>query len=61
MARKLALTVLMCSVVMVSGCFTLNARHNRNHLKAISNDMVRLHADFDRHFMNYDWQDPHDY
>lgn len=61
MARKLVLAVLMCSVVTVSGCFTLNARHNRNHLKAISNDMVRLHADFDRHFMNYDWQDPHDY
>lgn len=59
--RKLALALVLGSVVFATGCFTLNARHNRNHLKAVSNDMVRLHADFDRHFMNYDWVDPHDY
>ncbi|MBI4615513.1 MAG: hypothetical protein HY720_17985 [Planctomycetes bacterium] len=61
MARKFAWMLVAAMVVLVSGCFTLNARHNRNHLKATSNDFTRLHADVDRHFWNYDWEDPHDY
>jgi hypothetical protein len=59
--RRLTWLMLFVVVVALPGCFTLNARHNRNHLKAVSNDMVRLHSDFDRHVLHYDWNDPHDY
>jgi hypothetical protein len=53
--------VLAALLAIMPGCFTLNARHNRNHMKSFSNDMVRLHQDFDRHFLNYDWDNPNDH
>ena len=61
MARVTWFLILATLLVIAPGCFTLDAHHNRNHLKSVSNHMVGLHQDFDRHFLNYDWEDPNDY
>ena len=52
---------LVAVLVLTSGCFTLNEVHNRNHLRSFEADWNAIHETIDRHFFNYDWDDPDDY
>ena len=35
-----------------------NDRHNRNHLRSFEKDADAIHDTIDKHFFDYDWDDP---
>lgn len=60
MIRKLVLLFALISLVLGSmGCLSSDHRHNRRHMWAIDRDIEMLHKTTDRHFFNYDWDDPY--
>lgn len=61
MLKKVAAFAMLVTLVASVGCFTTNDRHNRNHLRSLEGDFDAIHSTIDRHFFNYDWDDPTDY
>lgn len=62
MSKKVfALGAMVAILVLTTGCFTLDEIHNRNHLRSFESDWASIHETIDRHFFNYDWDDPDDY
>ncbi len=59
--KVFAFSMMVALLVGTVGCFTTNDRHNRNHLRSFEGDADSIHATIDRHFFNYDWDDPTDY
>ncbi len=59
--KAFAFSALLATLVLASGCFTLTEVHNRNHLRSFEKDWDSIHETIDRHFFNYDWDDPDDY
>ena len=41
------------------GCLSSDHRHNRRHMWALDHDLEMLHRTTDRHFFNFDWDDPY--
>jgi hypothetical protein len=61
MTKRFCTAFALLAAVALSGCFTLDEIHNRNHLRSIESDWNAIHETIDRHFFNYDWDDPDDY
>lgn len=36
-----------------------DTQHSASHLEVMLRDFRKMHRFFDRHFMNYDWDDPY--
>lgn len=52
--------LLVSSAFIFVGCpFHGSPEHRRAHRKAIHNDYVEIHKFIDRHFWNYDWDNPY--
>ena len=51
--------VLLMMALSTIGCLSTDQRHNRRHMWAIDRDIESLHRTTDRHFFNYDWDDPY--
>jgi len=49
-----------CVVGLSSGC-TFDAHHNQAHLEAFKKDAHESHKFIDKHFMHFDWEDPHNW
>jgi len=60
MRRKLAALALLAAVALLApGCtFRQWADDVVNHGKVILRDLNDIHRSVDRHFFNYDWNDP---
>lgn len=58
--KVIALSLLAGLTLMTVSCFTPEDRHNRSHLRSFEGDWARIHETLDRHFFNYDWDDPYD-
>ena len=39
--------------------YIFDSRHGMTHLEVILKDFRSMHKFWDRHFMNYDWDDPY--
>ena len=64
MARKLrALVVVALATVPFGACRTDSVywwgAHMRGYYQVFLRDAEQIHRSFDRHFMNYDWDDPY--
>ena len=61
MFKKVLTFAALIALTASVGCFTTNDRHNRNHLRSYEGDAEAIHGTVDRHFFNYDRDDPTDY
>ncbi len=43
------------------GCSLFDWGHNWRHIKSFFRDMHEFHKEVDRHFLNYDEDNPHNY
>lgn len=64
MARRLrALIVVALAAVPFVGCSTDSVywwgAHARGHYQVLLRDAEHVHWSIDRHFLNYDWDDPY--
>ena len=64
MARKFrALLVVGLAALPFGGCHTDSVywwgAHARGYYQVIQRDSEHVYKSFDRHFMNYDWDDPY--
>ena len=64
MARRLGALVLLALAVMpFGGCTTDSVywwgSHARGYYQVVRRDAEHVYRSFDRHFMNYDWDDPY--
>ncbi|MCI0342199.1 MAG: hypothetical protein L0216_13820 [Planctomycetales bacterium] len=62
--KKRILSLLAFAVlasVGASGCSLWDWKHNWRHIKSFFRDMHELHVEIDRHFLNYDEDDPYNY
>ncbi|MFO0980354.1 MAG: hypothetical protein U1E76_01200 [Planctomycetota bacterium] len=61
--KKLAwsLLSLLLATAIISGCSSLSwwGDDLSNHGRAILRDLDHIHWSIDRHFFNYDWDDPY--
>lgn len=58
--RKLVLLAVFTGLIFSAiGCLSSDHRHNRRHMWAFDRDIENLHRTTDRHFFNYDWDDPY--
>jgi hypothetical protein len=64
MAMKKALLTVFLGVFLlgsIGGCSLFDWGHNWRHIKSFFRDMHQLHKEIDRHFLNYDEENPHNY
>ena len=62
MLKKLAIAVLLGGFLAgLGGCSLFDWGHNWRHIKSFFRDMHELHKEIDRHFLNYDEDNPHNY
>ncbi|MFG0318924.1 MAG: hypothetical protein ACF8XB_16750 [Planctomycetota bacterium JB042] len=64
MAHRLrALLVIALAVIPFGGCSTDSVYwwggHMRGYYQVVKRDAEHVYRSFDRHFMNYDWDDPY--
>ncbi|MBI5369157.1 MAG: hypothetical protein HZA54_19125 [Planctomycetes bacterium] len=60
MLRKIGLVAALVGLVALVGC-TFDSDHNRAHWRSFKQDVHDMHRFIDRHFLNYDEEDPDRY
>ncbi|MHC5037528.1 MAG: hypothetical protein ACYTHM_09460 [Planctomycetota bacterium] len=58
---KKAFLIALLGVFALGGCSLFDWGHNWRHIKSFFRDMHQLHKEIDRHFLNYDEENPHNY
>ncbi len=64
MVRSLRAVLLLCLAALpLGGCHTDSVYwwggHMRGYYQVVRRDAESVYRSFDRHFMNYDWDDPY--
>lgn len=59
--RLVLLGCLLAVSVGSAGCSLWDWKHNWRHIKSFFRDLHELHVEIDRHFLNYDEDDPYNY
>ncbi|MHC5018630.1 MAG: hypothetical protein ACYTGX_00685 [Planctomycetota bacterium] len=59
--RIICALILGCMTLGAAGCSLWDWKHNWRHIKSFFRDMHELHVEVDRHFLNYDEDDPYNY
>jgi hypothetical protein len=61
MLKRFMLCAILFTLSLASfvGCLSSDHRHNRRHMWALDHDLEMLHRTTDRHFFNFDWDDPY--
>ena len=61
--KKIVATMVLgaMAVAFLGGCSLFDWGHNWRHIKSFFRDMHQLHKEIDRHFLNYDEDNPYNY
>lgn len=61
--KKVLLSALLglFALSFLGGCSLFDWGHNWRHIKSFFRDMHQLHKEIDRHFLNYDEENPYNY
>ena len=60
MLRKIGWSAALVALLAMAGC-TYDSDHNRAHWRAFKQDVHDMHRFIDRHFFDYDEEDPDRY